>query len=181
MSQLSRAIVPTPSQCHIDVTRSLQRRRRDTFGLAVILFSIAHSGGGCARPDPVFTTQRRKPLPIKKIIRRPAPTPPKPRVQPLAGRTIIVDAGHGGRDPGTLGVGIISEKTVNLNIATQLATRLKKYGANVISSRTTDVFIPLDDRAGLAERSRTDLFVSIHSDACRDSNVTGATVYPHVA
>lgn len=91
--------------------------------------------------------------------------------------SIIVDAGHGGRDPGALGVGPENEKTINLAIAGQLAHDLRVRGASATMTRDHDVFIPLDDRAAEAERSHTDLFVSIHCDACPRPAVQGATVY----
>lgn len=91
--------------------------------------------------------------------------------------TLIVDPGHGGRDPGALGVGPMAEKRVNLAIAGELTRQLKARGARVFATRSTDHFVSLDARAALADRIRCDLFVSIHSDAAPRGNVTGATVY----
>lgn len=172
----------TKSSTLLDKGCRTYRRRRKLVMLALVLCGITHGGTGCTTTDNVRTRKpSRQPDQIHArrppVIRRPPVLPPQPRRQPLAGRTIIVDPGHGGRDPGTLGVGIIEEKTVNLNVSARLTRRLQSGGAKVISSRTTDVFIPLDDRADLAEQSRTDLLVSIHADACSDPSVTGATIF----
>jgi N-acetylmuramoyl-L-alanine amidase len=90
---------------------------------------------------------------------------------------VVVDAGHGGRDPGALGIGPQHEKVVNLSVARRLAWLLQRNGADVVTTRNRDVFIPLDDRASMAQRTRTDLFVSIHADAAPRTEATGATVY----
>ena len=97
----------------------------------------------------------------------------------LDGIKIIVDPGHGGRDPGTLG-GVWSrlpEKDIVLMIGNELAELLDRCGATVISTRTTDRFIELDRRAELADRKKVDLLVSVHADAIADSGISGATVY----
>ncbi|MBN2561696.1 MAG: N-acetylmuramoyl-L-alanine amidase [Phycisphaerae bacterium] len=101
----------------------------------------------------------------------------EPSRRPIGPVMIIVDAGHGGRDPGAIGVGPQPEKTVNLGIAMRLAALLEERGATVVTTRDSDRFIPLDERAALADRSRADLFVSIHADAARRADVSGATAY----
>jgi N-acetylmuramoyl-L-alanine amidase len=111
------------------------------------------------------------------------PLPPKPVVKPtvtsraLAGATIVVDAGHGGHDPGARGVSAVSEKSINLNLAIKLAGLLRSRGAKVVTTRERDVFIPLDDRAATADRMRADLFISIHADSSQRSSVSGTTIY----
>jgi N-acetylmuramoyl-L-alanine amidase len=97
----------------------------------------------------------------------------------LKGKTIVVDAGHGGKDPGSQGTSFSTsdEKRINLSIATELARLLKARGAKVIMTRTSDRFIELDDRATIAERYRADLFISIHSNSHPDSSRRGAVIY----
>ncbi len=95
----------------------------------------------------------------------------------LRGATLVVDAGHGGRDPGARGLSRAPERTINLSIATELARQLNHRGANVVLTRNTDEFIELEDRAEIADRYRADLFVSIHCDAHRDPSMAGATIY----
>ncbi len=81
-------------------------------------------------------------------------------------RTIVIDPGHGGHDPGAIGFMGIKEKDVNLEIARKLAQYLKEDGRfNVIMTRDRDVFITLQERARIALRNRADLFISIHANA----------------
>ena len=91
--------------------------------------------------------------------------------------TIVVDPGHGGRDPGARGLCKLPEKTVNLSVAKKLAALLKQRGATVRVTRNDDRFITLENRSKFAEKHRADLFVSIHSDAAKRKGARGATVY----
>jgi N-acetylmuramoyl-L-alanine amidase len=91
---------------------------------------------------------------------------------------IAVDAGHGGEDPGASGPGGTHEKQVTLAIARALAERINATpGMRAVLTRSSDVFVPLRERAGRARSARADLFVSIHADAVRDREVEGASVY----
>lgn len=74
---------------------------------------------------------------------------------------IFIDAGHGGKDSGAVNVKIF-EKDIALSIALKLEKMLKAYGIETVMSRSTDVFVTLQDRAKLANNSNADLFVSIH-------------------
>ncbi len=112
------------------------------------------------------------------------PSKPQPRVtsRSLRGATIVVDAGHGGKDPGAWkGKGVVSrlpEKTIVLDIARKLSRLLADRGANVVMTRTTDVDVTKDHRAALAERSHADLFVSIHANSIpKKPSASGAEVY----
>ncbi len=81
-------------------------------------------------------------------------------------KVIVIDPGHGGKDPGAIGYGRIKEKHINLAIARKVADYLKRDGRfKVILTRKGDKFIPLHRRAEIALRNRADLFISIHSDA----------------
>jgi N-acetylmuramoyl-L-alanine amidase len=102
-----------------------------------------------------------------------------PAAKGLGGKTIIIDAGHGGKDPGAGSVGFSPkcEKELNIEIARKLASELQSKGARVIMTRQNDVFLELDDRAGFADRYNADLLVSIHCDAHDRSDVDGATIY----
>jgi N-acetylmuramoyl-L-alanine amidase len=92
-------------------------------------------------------------------------------------KTIVVDAGHGGKDPGTQGVSSIPEKAFNLLMVQQLIQELSRRGANVVPTRTTDVFLTLEARAAVARRTRADLFISIHADYSPKRTNSGATLY----
>ena len=97
----------------------------------------------------------------------------------LNGVTILVDAGHGGKDPGAGKKTFSStpEKTINLAMAKELQIRLKAKGAKVIMTRTDDTFIELDERAEMAGRYRVDLLVSIHADSNPNRYISGTTIY----
>jgi N-acetylmuramoyl-L-alanine amidase len=130
-------------------------------------------------PEPPVSTRLRepKPSPPPPPPPKPAPPPPKAVQRTIRGTTIVVDAGHGGKDPGAKGLSRLPEKAINLSIAIQLAQSLRARGANVTMTRAGDQFIELDDRAAAADRTRAALLVSIHSDANHDSTLSGATVY----
>lgn len=94
--------------------------------------------------------------------------------QPL----VVLDPGHGGLDYGTIGAGGTPEKTVVLNFARALATRLTETGDYAVAlTRQSDVFIALDDRVQFARDRAADLFISIHADSVRQNYVRGASVY----
>jgi N-acetylmuramoyl-L-alanine amidase len=95
--------------------------------------------------------------------------------QDLRGRIIVVDAGHGGRDPecGEVGYSRLPEKTLVLAIAKEMVTQLKACGARIIMTRTADYFVPLDDRAEIADKHKADLLLSIHIDSCPKGYVSG--------
>jgi N-acetylmuramoyl-L-alanine amidase len=76
-----------------------------------------------------------------------------------------------------LGIGPLPEKAVNLSIAMRLARLLAASGIDVVTTRSSDHFIPLDGRAEIAERNDADLFVSIHADTNPSSEISGATIY----
>ena len=84
----------------------------------------------------------------------------------LAGRVIIIDPGHGGRDPGAC-VDTVKEKTLNLEMAFWLADELRSYGATVHLTRTSDIYLTLGERIDYAQRYKPDLFVCIHTNATR--------------
>jgi N-acetylmuramoyl-L-alanine amidase len=155
--------------------------RRSASLLAALLTAFTFLAVGCKAPQKPYLDRLPDPV-VHTLPRRPAPpTPPSPRPtarpRPIGPVTIVVDAGHGGKDPGARGVGPLPEKAVNLSVARMLMDMLRQRGAKVVASRTTDVFIPLDDRAALADQAHADLFVSIHADAAPRSSARGATVY----
>jgi N-acetylmuramoyl-L-alanine amidase len=91
-------------------------------------------------------------------------------------QTIMIDPGHGGKDPGAVCSGIM-EKDINLRLAKILGKILKEKGYNVLYTRTTDVFIPLEERTAMANAKSTDLFLSLHVNAHSSSKVHGLEVY----
>jgi N-acetylmuramoyl-L-alanine amidase len=100
-----------------------------------------------------------------------------PAVIPLAVQRIAVDAGHGGIDGGTsVGYGL-TEKDLTLDIANRLSTLLERAGCEVVLTRTGDREVSLKERATLANRSRADLFVSIHINWLPDRTARGFETY----
>jgi len=93
-------------------------------------------------------------------------------------RKIVLDPGHGGKDPGALGPDGIREKDIVLSIGKKLAQRLRRdMGVEVVLTRSRDVFIPLEDRTALANAEQADLFISLHSNASRNHRSGGLETY----
>lgn len=91
---------------------------------------------------------------------------------------IMLDPGHGGKDPGAIGVAGTYEKHVALTAAHALKYRLESSGRyRVAMTRSSDHFIPLEDRVSIAQDHGADLFVSMHADSIPDHSVRGASVY----
>lgn len=91
---------------------------------------------------------------------------------------VVIDPGHGGRDPGAVGTNA-KEKDINLAVALKLG---KKIAANhkdvkIVYTRSTDVFVELDERANIANRNKADLFISIHTNAVKSKTVRGTETY----
>jgi N-acetylmuramoyl-L-alanine amidase len=91
---------------------------------------------------------------------------------------VVIDAGHGGHDPGASGEGTLREKNVTLALAKALREALLADGrVRVAMTRDSDRFLVLEERAGIARQLKADLFVSIHADAAEKPDANGATVY----
>jgi N-acetylmuramoyl-L-alanine amidase len=117
-----------------------------------------------------------------------APPPPKPShrpAQPPAHQParaplplVMLDPGHGGKDPGAIGVSGTYEKQVSLATAFDLKRQLEAGGHyRVQLTRARDVFVPLEERVAIAQEHGAALFVSMHADALSDHSVRGASVY----
>lgn len=91
---------------------------------------------------------------------------------------VFLDAGHGGRDPGAGGNGI-QEKNITLPVTLKIGDILKNHDVNVGYSRTTDIFVELEDRASLANNFGANVFVSIHCNAFTDSSAKGMETYSY--
>ncbi len=138
--------------------------------------------------DPATT-----PLPARRAVRgvepTTAPEAPRPPSANAAGRfslsrqlglgiaRIVIDPGHGGHDPGTKARGF-SEADLVLDVARRLETLLSKEpGVEVVLTRSTDVFVPLEERTAIANRQGADLFLSIHANSSRNSAAGGVETY----
>ena len=91
---------------------------------------------------------------------------------------IVIDAGHGGKDPGAT-IGGVFEKDIVLDVALRAGEMVKKKfpDIKVVYTRDKDVFIPLDDRADIANKQKADLFISIHVNSCPKNTIYGAETY----
>jgi len=108
-------------------------------------------------PAAVRTVKLRAPLPLKKVV--------------------VIDAGHGGHDPGAHGADGL-EKDINLAAALALRAKLESTGRyKVVLTRDADVYVPLEDRVRVAQRADADLFISLHSDSASEPGLRGASVY----
>jgi N-acetylmuramoyl-L-alanine amidase len=156
--------------------------------------------GSLASTTPPPGSTRRKPSPMHPASPAPAGndaetddnlTPPMREAEPTAAgerslvRTlglkigrIVIDAGHGGHDSGTVGPGGIEEKQVVLDVSLRLGKLLRqRLGADVIFTRDDDTFIPLETRTAIANKAQADLFLSIHANSSPDSSARGVETY----
>lgn len=132
--------------------------------------------------------------PAAAIVQPPAPAPattaaavaaepaaqPALRLRATGMRPLIVaiDAGHGGQDPGAVGLNGLREKDVTLRIARELARQVDATpGLQAYLVRNSDEFVPLAQRAQRARRAKADIFISIHADAAENRNARGGSVY----
>jgi N-acetylmuramoyl-L-alanine amidase len=90
---------------------------------------------------------------------------------------VVLDAGHGGKDPGAIGPSGLKEKVVTLEVALRLRELLVARGLRVLLTRSDDTFVPLPRRAEIANEAKADLFVSIHANASRNAEATGSQVF----
>lgn len=113
------------------------------------------------------------PLPNRPIITLPPESPNNSRV------VVMIDPGHGGKDPGAIGIGGLQEKDVILPISLKVAEILQQNGIQAVLTRNTDYFVSLQGRVDMAERANAGLFVSIHANSVGLSrpDVSGLEVY----
>jgi N-acetylmuramoyl-L-alanine amidase len=128
--------------------------------------SLPDSGGDAIAKVLNETPKNQKPLHIPKA----------PATSTL--RRIVVDAGHGGKDPGAVGKSGTLEKDVTLQMAKALSKELtKQIGCEVILTRSGDVYLPLEERTAIANKVGADLFVSLHANANKNRKAHGIETY----
>lgn len=142
--------------------------------------AVAAGGGGAStgRPPPATGATVLAAVPAGGIRPRPRPSQ-GPDVAPVPPRrVVVVDAGHGGKDPGAISPRGTLEKTITLAFARELERQLRVHGGHkVVLTRHRDVFIPLRERVAIARGARADLFLSIHADMMPNPDVSGLSVY----
>jgi N-acetylmuramoyl-L-alanine amidase len=152
-------------------------------------------------PPPVEVQRMTIPAaePIIPVVETPPPPPPLPaepmapspappaanaaggfsiaRQLGLSVSRIVIDPGHGGRDPGTIAKGL-TEAALTLDVALRLEKLLQKeLGVDVVLTRRTDVYVPLEERTAIANRHNADLFLSIHANSSRNTSAKGIETY----
>ncbi len=127
-----------------------------------------------ADPAPKDTVSLKEAAPAKEL--KPAVIGPSTESVARKRMRIVVDPGHGGKDPGAVRRGY-REKNWNLSVAKELYALLKKGGFEVRMTRESDTFIALSDRSKLSNSFKADLFVSVHTNASKNSRANGFQVY----
>ena len=135
-------------------------------------FDPAGSAGGVLKLTPPPEVAQAQASPFRLAPRKPEP---KHRSRK---NVIFIDPGHGGVDPGTIGLSGIYEKYITLAMARELKRELEQTGRfTVFMSRNRDVFIRLRDRVNMARGRKVDLFISVHADTVRNRKIKGPAVY----
>lgn len=115
---------------------------------------------------------------LAPVAKRPVPKPSLAQQLGLGIKKVVVDPGHGGHDAGAVGYGGMMEKDVVLDVGKKLRKMLtEELGVEVIMTRDTDIFIPLEERTAIANTSGADLFVSLHCNASRNKKAGGIETY----
>ena len=124
-------------------------------------------------PDPLAELRPdERPTVIEKKPR----TQKRPAISKI--RRIVIDPGHGGHDPGAVGPSGLQEKEVVLAVGLRLRDLLKEeLGLDVVMTRSSDVFIPLEERTAIANKVNADLFLSVHANAAPNRNAAGIETY----
>ncbi|HET7617202.1 MAG TPA: N-acetylmuramoyl-L-alanine amidase [Vicinamibacterales bacterium] len=149
--------------------------------------STAPSTAGPSTSDATPAVNRNpKPIPARPAAAVP-PAPALPaansngkfsiaRQLGLSVSRVVIDAGHGGHDPGAHGNGL-DEADLTLDVALRVRDLLQKEGVEVVMTRDTDIFIPLEERTAIANRAGADVFLSIHANASRNKAAHGIETY----
>lgn len=117
-------------------------------------------------------TPKPVPAPVKKV------NPPAEKPVPLRDVIVVIDPGHGGKDPGTTGPGGVEEKNVTLAIGKDLDKLVNATpGMTAKMTRTADYYVSLRQRLAIARKDHGDIFIAIHADAFKDPNAIGAAVF----
>lgn len=99
-------------------------------------------------------------------------------LQPRKTLVVVIDAGHGGKDPGTIGSSQIQEKDITLAIAKNLQELVNKQpGMRAVMTRNDDFYVGLRERLAIARQKKGDIFIAIHADAYRNPEADGASVF----
>ena len=154
----------------------------DPFRIVAELPKAAPKPDVAAAPPPdgrVGTLPTRADGRVAATLRTPKPAelPAQKDWDERAVRRVVIDAGHGGKDPGALGADELHEARVTLAIARELGKVLEGRGFEVILTRDSDVFLPLGERTDIANHKDADLFLSVHANAAKNRKLAGVETY----
>ena len=154
------------------------RERHSGQGSRHITLELVYANLATA-PSQAPSTQPPRPYPLPTPVPRPdLLLSPSQGANPAAnGIVVALDAGHGGRDPGALGVGGLYEKTVTLTVASRVEQLLRQQGFEVVMTRKNDREILLQPRIDTAVAGGADIMVSIHANALERSEISGIETY----
>jgi len=180
--RLDRGIIPAPFQIAQTTTGAVTValpthaiRRYKQFTLENPARLVVDVIPGIAVPD-APAPDATPPVPSVPGTFEPPPQPTIPQAKSF--KTIVLDPGHGGKDPGARGRHGTEEKDITLKVALRLRDLLSKQpGVRVLMTRDQDVFVELEERAKFANRSEADLFVSIHVNSHPSRAVKGIEIY----
>lgn len=174
---LSRTRLAVPRR-RVDVNDRLVRRvrmnqyRKD---VARVVLDLEHPG---VHDAVLLANPHRILVDVERKGRVPADGKDEDKAVRRSLRKIVLDPGHGGKDPGAVGLNGLREKNVTLATAKGLARRLRReMGVDVVLTRNRDVFVSLKERTHIATRAAADLFVSIHSNASENRKAAGLETY----
>ena len=130
------------------------------------------------QPPPRVVNNLPAPLTPSTVPRQAYPSNPLPRT-PKTGLLVVIDPGHGGQDPGAIGLGGLQEKNIILPISLEVSKFLEQQGIRVLLTRNSDYFVSLEGRTDMANQASADLFVSIHANSMGMGrpDVSGLEVY----
>lgn len=159
--------------------------RRYSVSPALLSISAVILGAGLVGCQPIELEPERiirdlpGPVYVERQPQRPLPPPPPAPRKTITNRIIVVDPGHGGRDPGAMAKyrGHMREKDINLDVARHVSSVLASQGGRVILTRNGDTTVDLNARARAADRYRADLFLSIHADSSPKRYISGTGIH----
>ena len=161
-------------ECFAMATSRQMTISSDTIRLKTLAKKVGDLRGLLAqrRAAAIRSVYKAQPIPEKlekEEIRKP--------IKPGKSKVIVIDPGHGGKDPGAIGPSGVKEKDITLSIARRLKKILEKRGYTVILTRNGDVFVPLARRTEMANKVGASMFISIHCNASRKKDSHGVQVF----
>lgn len=177
---LTRVRSDQPSSGHTRVILDFKAFRRYKVRAAPNPYRVIIEVGAtdAALPDGRRPNDSQMSVPVREAGKAAPAAPAKDLVEQLGltVHTVMLDAGHGGKDPGAMGNGIV-ERNLTLKMARMVGERLRRTGFSVIYTRDKDVFVPLDKRTAAANSKKADLFLSLHVNANSDPRISGFETY----